>query len=85
MLTWTEGRCEDGSKWIKAKANGRDAYIAELMSDGRWALFRKWTGHLVVNDGAAWAISGDVKAIKAKAEEDLRRWRDLLDELTAPF
>ena len=93
ILTWTKDDYEDNGlfsvgppkkiKRFKATANGKDAYHIELGPDGNWALYRLWTRRFVADDGASRACSKDVETIKASAQEDLRKWRDLLDEMTA--
>lgn len=93
MLAWTKDDYEDIGlygdpktiKRFKATANGKDAYTIEQDPYGGWALFRKWTASQVEADGVSIGYHEDVEEVKAKAEEDIKRWRDLIDELTMPF
>ena len=91
MLFWTEGEDEVDDigggeptkvKWLKASANGIYAYRAEQLPDGYWALYRKWTGHLVTADHVARVVCNNKETIKAKAEDDLEKWKAIISELT---
>jgi hypothetical protein len=89
MLTWTKTDYEcdffGPTRLIKrftGTANGVEAYHIELDPHGYWGLYRLWTRNLVSDDRASSACPRDAEEIKAKAEEDLLRWRKVLDELT---